>query len=170
MIRVQFAHGLEGSPQGAKSVFLREHFDAGIPAMDTSDFASCVAHQLRELMRFEPNVLVGSSFGGAVVLELLRRGDYSGPALLLAPAAGIYSVPLELPPNTAVTIVHGSHDHVVPLADSRQLATTGTPSLIRFIELDDNHALGSLVHTGQLGRLDSDLYELSRGSRPVSDR
>ena len=41
--RVQFIHGLEGSPQGAKARFLAEHFEAITPAMDTSDFAACVA-------------------------------------------------------------------------------------------------------------------------------
>ena len=35
---------------------------------------------------FRPDVMVGSSFGGAVVLELIQRGIWSGPALLLCPA------------------------------------------------------------------------------------
>ena len=41
--RVQFIHGLECSPQSAKATVLAEPFESLTPAMDTSDFAGCVA-------------------------------------------------------------------------------------------------------------------------------
>ena len=44
-LRVQFIHGLEGSPQGTKARLLSRHFDTLTPAMDTSDFEACVAVQ-----------------------------------------------------------------------------------------------------------------------------
>jgi hypothetical protein len=34
--RVQFIHGLEGSPQGTKARVLSQHFETLTPAMDTS--------------------------------------------------------------------------------------------------------------------------------------
>ena len=86
-MRVQFIHGLEGSPQGSKARVLAEHFDAITPAMDTKDFAGCVATQAEVIGSFRPDVLVGSSFGGAVAVALLMRGDWRGPTLLLAQAA-----------------------------------------------------------------------------------
>ena len=36
-LRVQFIHGLEGSPQGNKARILARHFQTRTPAMDTSD-------------------------------------------------------------------------------------------------------------------------------------
>ena len=71
-LRVQFIHGLEGSPQGAKARLLAEHFEARTPAMDTADFEACVALQASSLRDFEPDVLVGSSFGGAVAVAQPR--------------------------------------------------------------------------------------------------
>ena len=82
-LRVQFIHGLEGSPQGSKARLFAEHFEALTPAMDTGDFESCVETQRAALESFRPDVLVGSSFGGAVAVALLQRGLWSGPTLLL---------------------------------------------------------------------------------------
>src|ERR1700754_4388730 len=89
-LRVQFAHGLESSPQGNKAKLLAQHFATETPAMNTRDFESCVALHAGTLMRFRPDVLVGSSFGGAVAVTLLERGLYRGPTLLLAQAARMY--------------------------------------------------------------------------------
>ena len=148
-LRVQFVHGLESSPQGAKAQYLARHFQALTPTMDTSDFPACVELQARELLAFRPHVLVGSSFGGAVVLELLRRGDWRGPTLLLAQAGIKFGVCDRLPEGVPVLLVHGTSDTVVDPEDSRRLARTGTPDLVRLIELDDAHRLDSLVAGGE---------------------
>jgi predicted esterase YcpF (UPF0227 family) len=86
-LRVHFIHGLEGSPQGAKPRFLAEHFDTVAPAMDTSDLPGAIATQEAALAASAPDVLVGSSFGGAIAVDLLARGVWRGPTVLLAPAA-----------------------------------------------------------------------------------
>ena len=57
------------------------------PAMNTGDFSACVELQRESIEAFRPDVVLGSSFGGAVVVELLRRGVWTGPTLLLAQAA-----------------------------------------------------------------------------------
>ena len=149
-LRVQFIHGLEGSPQGAKARLLAQHFDASTPAMDTSDFAACVELQQREIERFRPQILVGSSFGGAVAVALLRSAAWSGPTLLLAQAATRIDASNRLPEQVPVWLVHGQTDQVIDPADSRALASTGTPELVRLIELDDDHALSGLVSSGRL--------------------
>lgn len=81
-IRVQFAHGLESSPQGNKARLLSAHFTALTPTMNTRDIESCIDVHARALGEFHPHVLVGSSFGGAVALALLMRGLFAGPTLL----------------------------------------------------------------------------------------
>src|SRR5262245_35479117 len=101
-LRVQFIHGLESSPQGVKAQLLSRHFTARTPAMDTRDFAASVEVQAAALREFEPHVLVGSSYGGAIAVELLQRGLWRGPTLLLAQAALRRGQPAELPVGVPV--------------------------------------------------------------------
>ena len=147
-IRVHFIHGLEGSPSGSKARLLARHFEAVTPAMDTSDFEGCAA--LLAAGGPAPDVLAGSSFGGAVAVALLQRGHWSGPTLLLAPAALLYGLPAELPPGVPVWIAHGSGDDLVPPEHSRRLAAAGDPAHVRLIEVDDDHSLHASVEDGSL--------------------
>ena len=148
--RVQFIHGLEGSPQGAKARLLAQHFDCRTPAMDTSDFEACVALHAEVIRSFAPDVLVGSSFGGAVAVELLRRGVWRGRTLRLAQAALKHDPRACLPEDVTVWIVHGTRDHLVDPADSRQLAGTGSAGRVRLFEVEDDHSLHASVADGQL--------------------
>jgi predicted esterase len=152
-LRVQFIHGLESSPGSSKAVYLARHFDAETPAMDTSDFEGAVASQARELARFSPGVVVGSSFGGVVALALLQRGVFRGPTLLLAPAHRHFHVEERVPDGVAVVLVHGHRDDVVSIEGSRSLARTGTPGLVELVEVDDEHRLGSLLEGDRLAEL-----------------
>ena len=150
-IRVHFIHGLEGSPSGAKARLLARHFATVTPAMDTSDFEGCVAQHAALLAEGDgPDVVAGSSFGGAVAVALLQRGHWSGPTLLLAQAALLYDLPPELPAGVPVWIAHGSGDDVVPPEHSRRLAATGDPALVRLVEVDDDHSLHASVADGSL--------------------
>jgi pimeloyl-ACP methyl ester carboxylesterase len=149
-LRVQFVHGLESSPQGAKARLFAQHFTACTPAMNTRDFASCVELQSEMLHSFEPDVLVGSSFGAGVVVELLRRGLWRGPTLLLAQAALRRIPDAQLPDGVPVWIVHGTQDHLIDVEESRRLARTGTPEQVKLIEVPDDHSLHASVRNGDL--------------------
>ena len=150
-VRVHFIHGLEGSPRGSKARLLARHFDAATPEMDTSDFEGCVTQHAALLAEGDgPDVLAGSSFGGAVAVALLQRGQWAGPTLLLAQAALLYGLPAGLPPGVPVWIAHGSRDDVVPPEHSRRLAAAGDPALVRLIEADDDHSLHASVENGSL--------------------
>jgi predicted esterase len=166
-LRVLFIHGLEGSPQGAKARFLAQRFDATTPAMDTSDFPGCVRLQARHVHEFHPDVVVGSSFGGAVALALVRDGTWRGPTVLLAPAVRHCGVPAEVPAGIAVTIVHGTADDVVDISASRTLARTGSPGLVELLEVSDGHRLQSLLDDGWLASIVRDTAaRASAGGRP----
>lgn len=149
-VRVQFVHGLESSPQGIKAQLLARHFDACTPAMDTHDFEASVAVQSAALREFEPHVLVGSSYGGAIAVALLQRGDWRGPTLLLAQAALRRGQPVWLPEDVTIWLVHGTRDEIIAVEDSRVLARTGTPGRVRLLEIDDVHALHTTVEDGRL--------------------
>jgi predicted esterase len=152
-LRVQFIHGLEGSPQGAKARLLARHFETLTPAMDTSDFEACVAVQANALGGFRPDVLVGSSFGAAVAVELLQRGLWRGATLLLAQAALRRSARAELPPGVPVWLVHGLRDELIDIEESRRLAATGSPEWVVLYEVDDDHPLHETVRSGRLVEL-----------------
>jgi len=161
--RVQFIHGLEGSPQGNKARLFAETFDAVTPAMDTSDFAGCVEIQAGVLESFRPEVLVGSSFGGAVAVALLQSGRWLGPTLLLAQAALRAGLPAELPEGVRIWLIHGRADDIIDIDDSRVLARSGTPGMVRLIEVDDDHPLVATTTHGRLVSVVRELADLALG-------
>jgi hypothetical protein len=148
--RVLFIHGLESSPQGTKARRLSARFESLAPAMDTRDFEGCVRSQATAVRDFAPDVVVGSSFGGAVAVALLQRGLWSGPTLLLAQAALRVGLPAELPHGVPIWIVHGRRDEIVDPEDSRALARAGGPAHVRLVLVDDDHRLSASVEAGRL--------------------
>ena len=118
--------------------------------METSDFQACVDLHREALASFRPDVLVGSSFGGAVVAELLARELWRGPTLLLAQAALRRNPTQRLPQAVRVWLVHGTRDEVIDPDDSRRLAETGAPDSVRLIEVDDDHSLHESIRNGML--------------------
>lgn len=107
--------------------------------------------QRRHLEVARPDVVLGSSFGGAVSLELLRRGFWRGTTVLLCPAhervtergwqrrhPGLAGVPEDVVAN--VLVVHGTNDETVPVEHSRRLVA-GTRA--RLITVDDDHRLSA---------------------------
>ena len=152
-MRVQFVHGLESSPQGKKARLFAQHFETRTPAMDTTDFEACVRLQAEVLDEFKPDVLIGSSFGGAVVVALLQRSVWRGRTLLLAQASRMFLPEPRLPAEFRVTLLHGTDDEIVDVADSRALAATGTPGYVELIEVDDDHQLSRSLQSGALVEL-----------------
>jgi alpha-beta hydrolase superfamily lysophospholipase len=149
-LRVQFIHGLESSPQGVKAQLLARHFTALTPAMNTRDFAASAQVQESALREFAPQVLVGSSYGGAIAVDLLQRGVWRGPTLLLAQAALRRGQPALLPAGVDIWLVHGTRDAIIDVEDSRVLARSGSPGRVRLFEVDDVHALHTIVEDGRL--------------------
>lgn len=103
-----------------------------------------LAVQRHALAESAIDVVVGSSFGGAVALELVARGEWNGPAVLLCPAQRLLASRARLPPTTLpptrahVLVVHGRQDEVVPLEHSRTLVAS---TRARLLEVDDDHRL-----------------------------
>lgn len=100
--------------------------------------------QLALLKTKQIDVVMGSSFGGAIGLELLARGAWSGPTVLLCPAHRLIAESTwlagkALPADVSrVVVVHGRQDETVPIEHSRSLVKNTQAKLI---EVDDDHRL-----------------------------
>lgn len=108
-----------------------------------------VAVQRQALAANQIDIVVGSSFGGAVGLALLQRALWSGPTVLLCPAHQLVAQRAMMPvpaglaalPNliTAhVVVVHGRQDDIVPVAHSQTLVGESSSTLVL---VDDDHRL-----------------------------
>lgn len=124
-------------------------------------FEASIAIQRDAIDRTRPEVLLGSSWGGAVAIELVARGAWRGPTVLLAPAfqrvaarLGWRSIEPELAHLRAlaaahpVVVFHDPSDDTVPFDDSVALARA---SAIRLDRVDaGGHRLMGLLDDGSL--------------------
>jgi surfactin synthase thioesterase subunit len=94
---VLYIHGFASSPQSAKLVALKAVLepqvelnapDMNVPSFGQLDFEAMMQLALGEARRQPPDVIVGSSLGAIVALELVRRG-IAAPLVLIAPAVGV---------------------------------------------------------------------------------
>jgi alpha-beta hydrolase superfamily lysophospholipase len=116
-MKVLFLHGWTSKPGGVKPTYLAEHGHEVLnPALPDEDFAGAVRIAQAEFDRHRPDVVVGSSRGGAVAMNV-RAGDVS--LVLLCPAWKRWGTARRVKPGTV--ILHSDADDVVPVADSREL-------------------------------------------------
>jgi alpha-beta hydrolase superfamily lysophospholipase len=136
-MRILFLHGWTSTPGGRKPTFLvQQGHDVLNPALSDDDFDQAVQVAQAQLDQHRPDVIVGSSRGGAVAMNL----DYGGtPLVLLCPAWKRWGKATKVRPNTV--ILHSRADEVVPFADSQQLlASSGLPESA-LIEVGCDHRL-----------------------------
>ena len=68
---ILFLHGWHSVPGGVKPTYLKDHGHTVInPALDDDDFAAALATAHAEFDRHQPEVVVGSSRGGAVAMNI----------------------------------------------------------------------------------------------------
>lgn len=104
------------------------------------------------------DVVVGSSWGGAVAFELMKRRVVDCPVLLLAPAVHKVAakrravLPSTIDYPHRVVIVHGTRDATVPPEDSRKLQQLLPKASLH--EVDDDHRLNATVKSQLRALLD----------------
>lgn len=153
MTDVLFFHGRESGPLGNKARWLATHFGAVTPQLETLGLLEAALPKAREAVRLHaPRVIVGSSYGGAIAVQLATEGLLPGiPLVLVAPAAKRLGAPSRLPAGSRAIIFHAREDPIVPYADSVELADApGTQVTLVTIEGAD-HPLNSLLTDGRLG-------------------
>src|SRR3954452_22969301 len=84
VMKILFLHGWHSVPGGVKPSYLARHGHEVVnPALDDDDFDEAVRTAQAEYNRHHPDVIVGSSRGGAVAMNLASG---STPLVLLCPA------------------------------------------------------------------------------------
>jgi hypothetical protein len=134
---ILFLRGWRSVPGGVKPNYLVQHGHIVIdPELPDDDFAKAVQIAQTEFDRHKPDVVVGSSRGGAVAMNI-NSGDCR--LVLLCPAWKKWGSAGIVKPNTV--ILHSNADDVVPYANSADLVLNSGLPLSALIEVGNNHRL-----------------------------
>jgi alpha-beta hydrolase superfamily lysophospholipase len=136
-MKILFLHGWTSKPGGVKPTFLAQHGHIlRNPALPDENFEAAIRIALAEYDRHRPDVVVGSSRGGAVAMNL-DSGHTS--LILLCPAWKKYGMARTVKENT--TILHSRADDVVPIADSQELIRNSGLPASALVEIGTDHRL-----------------------------
>jgi hypothetical protein len=134
LVKILFLHGWNSAPGGVKPTCLATHGHEVLnPKLPDDDFGEAVRTAQAEFDRHRPQVVVGSSRGGAVAMNIDRGG---AKLVLLCPAWRKWGTATSVNPGTV--ILHSRADDVIPFADSEELAKTSGATLI---EVGTDHRL-----------------------------
>jgi alpha-beta hydrolase superfamily lysophospholipase len=136
-MRILFLHGWHSTPGGLKPTYLKDHGHTVFnPALPDGDFDESVRIAQAAYDTHQPDVVVGSSRGGAVAVNINSQDT---PLVLLCPGWKTWGSATTVKPNT--TILHAQDDDVVPFAHSTELARNSRLSASALIVTGTEHRL-----------------------------
>ena len=141
-MRVLFLHGLESKPGGTKARYLQEAgYEVLNPALPKTSFEDSISIAQDVIDDMKPDVVVGSSRGGAVAMSVSTRG---APVVLIAPGWSRFMDEQQMrewdircEPQRTI-ILHSRNDDIIPIEDSEALNKDHN---IKIIEVGDNHRM-----------------------------
>jgi pimeloyl-ACP methyl ester carboxylesterase len=137
LMKVLFLHGWHSVPGGVKPTYLAEHgLEVLNPALDDDDFGAAVATAQAQFDKHQPQVVVGSSRGGAVAMNI-KSGDAG--LVLLCPAWRNWGTVRSVKADTV--ILHSRADDVIPFADSEELVRNSGLPTWTLVEVGNDHRL-----------------------------
>ena len=143
-MKILFLHGLESSPNSTKATFLRgKGHEVIAPELDRDDWEQSVLAARQALAAHEPDVVVGSSRGGAVAMA----AQPSVPLVLVAPAWVKYAPWATVSGRT--TVIHSREDEVIPYEESEKLQKLFGVNLVEAgmsHRMGDFDALAAILH------------------------
>jgi hypothetical protein len=158
IMKILYLHGWNSVVGGVKPTYLKSHGHEVIePALEHDDFQAALKTAQAAFDQHQPEVVVGSSRGGAVAVNL-----ESGAArlVLICPAWKKWGTVKTTKPGTL--ILHSRADDVVPFEDSVELLSKSGLSETSLIEVGQDHRLADPEPLEALGRA-------VRETRPDSD-
>jgi hypothetical protein len=136
-MKILFLHGWQSVPGGVKPTFLKDHGHEVLnPKLPDDDFAEALRIAQEIFDTQSPDVVVGSSRGGALAMNM-RVGDTR--LVLLCPAWKKFGSTRTVKPGTV--ILHSRADDVVPFADSEELVRNSHHPAQMLIEVGIDHRL-----------------------------
>jgi len=159
-IKIMFLHGREGTPEGTKPTFLKEcGYKVIAPALPKVNWELSMRRAEDCFRNFQPDIIVGSSRGGAIAAAL-EVGWWDTPKILIAPAWTKFSVASPLI-NESTTILHCLEDDLVAYADSEELVRDYGCTLI---SCGQNHRMSDTAALEQLEQsISRRIYESTMG-------
>src|SRR5471030_734070 len=134
---VLFLHGWQSVPGGVKPTYLAQHGHEVInPKLPDEDFEEAVRIAQAEFDKQQPAVVVGSSRGGAVAMNI-KIGE--ARLVLLCPAWKKWGTAKTVKPGTV--ILHSKADDVVPFAHSEELVRNSGLPKTALVEVGNDHRL-----------------------------
>ena len=183
-LTVLFLHGLEGSPEGDKSLHLKKKWGGKTPVLRTGPLRSLksesgdmewedlprdklaaaldVVYQdaLAALNYCNPDVVVGSSMGGALLAKLVNEDHWTGPSVFLAPAIDmLLGTDFNLPSMTNAVWVLGEFDEIVCNKSNKERCVKAGSSLM--VSPEDCHRLHKALKTGLIDCAIATVFELN---------
>ena len=128
MAKVLFLHGLESKPGGSKPRYLKKIGHTVLnPHMPKYSFEESIAIAQGMIDKEMPDVVVGSSRGGAVAMCLSMKGAQT---VLVAPAWSRFRQTAGKMVTPEAMILHSKNDEIVEFSDSVRLADICGATLI----------------------------------------
>ncbi len=156
--KIMYCHGRGSCGNGTKAQFLKSLSGYEVVGNDypTSDPVTAYGQmdgELKDMSNFwryvqmltgdinihQPDLIVASSFGGAVLLRVMLERGWTGPAIFLAQAGVKFNVSQALPIRSSAIFIHGTFDDIVPIEGSRLLVSTSENA--HLVEVADGHRL-----------------------------
>ena len=136
-MKILFLHGWTSTPGGKKPIFLAKNgYEVINPALPDDDFEETVRIAQAEYDQHQPDVVVGSSRGGAVAININSKDT---PLVLLCPAWKKWGTATTVKTNTI--ILHSKQDDVVPFENSKELIENSGLHPEALIEIGSDHRL-----------------------------
>ena len=136
-MKILFLHGWQSTPGGLKPTYLKDHGHEVLnPKLPDDDFDAAVRIAQTEFDQGKPDIVVGSSRGGAVAMNI-EAG--TTPLVLLCPAWKTWGTATTVKANT--TILHSRADETVPFADSMELVRNSGLPVGALVEVGTEHRL-----------------------------
>lgn len=136
-MKILFLHGWQSVVGGVKPTSLAAAGHEVInPALPDEDFAAAVAIAQAEFDRHRPSVVVGSSRGGAVAMNIRAAG---ARLVLLCPAWKRWGSARTIPAGTIV--LHSRGDDVIPFNESEELVSASGLPAAALVEVGTDHRL-----------------------------
>jgi hypothetical protein len=136
-MKILFLHGWRSVVGGVKPTYLKAHGHEVInPKLDDDDFESALRTAQAAFDAEQPDVIVGSSRGGAVALNINSKAV---PLVLLCPAWKSWGTVQRLKPNAV--ILHSRQDDIIPFQDSEELIARSELSPDALLEVGHDHRL-----------------------------